>query len=204
MRSSQFRVHTLLILATYWAVAEQPAIADENQAVSIRQRTEGLDTRAGFLVFHLDHDHGKVWLETPAPDPQTGHILDCIYVESLRGGLGSNPVGLDRGQLGPSRLISLRDVGGKLLVEQQNVVFRAVSESADEHGAVRDSFATSVLWAGPFETPSGGVRKERCTPPRIVSMSLTSRPRSQPADTDGRATQNTVRSVTPVRKARRM
>ncbi|MEE8169674.1 MAG: zinc-dependent metalloprotease, partial [Phycisphaerae bacterium] len=55
-------------------------------------------------------------------------------------------------QLGPSRLISFRDVGGKLLVEQQNVVFRAVSESADEHGAVRDSFATSVLWAGPFET----------------------------------------------------
>ncbi len=134
------------------SLAQPDAAAPEEVAPeTIADRTGELDTREGFLDLHLDHDAGTIWLTLPAPDPETGHIETCIYVESLAAGLGSNPVGLDRGQLGPSRLVSIREVGGKVLVEQHNTGFRAATDNPDERRAVRDSFASSVLWAGPVE-----------------------------------------------------
>ncbi|HEX2163010.1 MAG TPA: zinc-dependent metalloprotease, partial [Thermoanaerobaculia bacterium] len=71
-----------------------------------------------------------------------------LYVEGLVTGLGSNPVGLDRGQLGETRVIALRRVGGKVLVEAENLRYRALSEDPEEVAAVRESFAPSVLWGG--------------------------------------------------------
>ena len=77
-----------------------------------------------------------------------GEVASYIYQESIATGLGSNPVGLDRGQLGDTRIVTLRRVGGRVLVEQPNLKFRALSEDPAERRAVRDSFATSILWAG--------------------------------------------------------
>jgi hypothetical protein len=57
-------------------------------------------------------------------------------------------VGLDRGQLGDSRVVALRRVGGKVLVEAPNLGFRALSQDPREVAAVRESFAPAVLWGG--------------------------------------------------------
>jgi hypothetical protein len=63
-------------------------------------------------------------------------------------GLGSNDVGLDRGQIGPARLVGLRRVGGRVLVEEVNLYYRALSPDQHERRAVSQSFARSVLWGG--------------------------------------------------------
>jgi len=106
-----------------------------------------MEKKEGLLTFYLDAKAGKVWLEVP-PGIPGGDVGTFIYVDAILTGLGSNPVGLDRGQLGDTRIVTLRRVGGRLLVEQQNLRFRALSENPDELRAVRESFATSVLWGG--------------------------------------------------------
>jgi len=110
-------------------------------------RTAGLEKRPGLLDTYFDRKTGKVWLLLPPAD-KTGVVGSYIYSEGILTGVGSNPVGLDRGQLGDTRMVTLRRVGGRLLVEEPNLRFRALSQDAAEVAAVRESFATSVLWAG--------------------------------------------------------
>ncbi len=112
----------------------------------------------GMLTMYKDADGGKVWLELPAPG-EDGVIGEYLYVEGLATGLGSNPVGLDRGQLGASRFLILRRVGNRVLFEEPNLGFRALAAGDSEARATRESFAPSVLWAGPVETtgPSGSL-----------------------------------------------
>jgi hypothetical protein len=114
----------------------------------IAKLTAGLEKREGLLTFHVDRQRGKVWLEVPPAKGPGGEVGSYLYQEGLVTGLGSNPVGLDRGQIGDTRIITLRRVGGRLLVEQPNLRFRALTEDPAERQAVRESFATSVLWGG--------------------------------------------------------
>jgi hypothetical protein len=114
----------------------------------VAARTTGLERRPGLLVTYLDRQRGRVWLEVPKAAGPRGEVGSYLYVEGLLSGLGSNPVGLDRGQLGDTRVVTLRRVGDRLLVEQQNLAFRALTDRPEELRAVRESFAPSVLWAG--------------------------------------------------------
>ena len=114
----------------------------------ISRLTAGLEKKEGLLDLYLDRQKGKIWLEVPPATGREGEVGSYLYVEGLLTGLGSNPVGLDRGQLGDTRVVTLRRVGGRLLVEQPNLRFRALSENPAELQAVRESFATSILWAG--------------------------------------------------------
>lgn len=136
-----------------------PAPASENPTApaTLATKTAGMEKRSGLLDFYVDRQKGKVWLAVPPVSGPGGEIGSYIYVESLQSGLGSNPVGLDRGQLGDTRIITLRRVGGRLLIEQPNMKYRAVSENPLEQKAVRESFATSVLWASEIaaEDPDG-------------------------------------------------
>jgi len=113
---------------------------------TIAEKTAGLERADGLLTTWVDGDRGRIYLEIPAPG-ERGIAAELLYVEGLLTGLGSNPVGLDRGQLGPARLVQLRRLGERVLLEELNLDFRAVTDDADEARAVRQSFATSVLWA---------------------------------------------------------
>jgi len=110
--------------------------------------TTGLDKLEGLLDLYLDAERGRIWLVLPPVNASRGEVGRYLYVEGLVTGLGSNPVGLDRGELGPTRVIVLRRVGGKILVEQPNLGFRALTDDHLERTAVAQSFASSVLWAG--------------------------------------------------------
>jgi hypothetical protein len=123
---------------------------------SVASKTAGLERKAGMLSLLLDRPRGKIWLELP-PRTGDGEVGRYLYMEGLVTGLGSNPVGLDRGQLGPSRIVSLRRIGGRLLIEQTNDQYRAITDRPEEQRAVRESFATSVLWGGEIvaEDPDG-------------------------------------------------
>jgi hypothetical protein len=129
---------------------DEAAAAPANPLPTLAAKTAGLDHRPGLLDLWIDGDRGTVWLEVPAvaEGAAGGEVGRFLYVEGLVTGLGSNPIGLDRGQLGPTHLVVLRRVGGKLFVEVENLRFRALSDDPREAAAVRQSFAPSVLWAG--------------------------------------------------------
>jgi hypothetical protein len=128
-------------------------------------KIKDLDHRVGLLTLDVDVQRGKVWLEVPpaaAGKPSGGAHLDgeigrYVYVEGIVTGLGSNPVGLDRGQLGETEILRLRRLGGRVLAELLNTRFRALSADPAESQSVAESFATSVLWAGEIaaEDPDG-------------------------------------------------
>ena len=118
----------------------------EEKLPSIAEKVKGLEARSGFLELYPDPKSGSLLLALPAPG-EGGEILQLLHQTTLAGGLGSNPVGLDRGVSSDTRLLRLRQVGNKVLVEQLNTAFRATSENPAELRAVAQSFATSVLWA---------------------------------------------------------
>ena len=100
----------------------------------------------GFLNFYWDEKQGKIWLEIDKFDQE------FLYVNSLQAGIGSNDIGLDRGQLGQERVVKFSRSGNKILFTHVNYEYRANSNNADERLAVEEAFAQSVLWG--FEVAS--------------------------------------------------
>ena len=141
---------TLQLAIAQTAIAEQ-ADPTADEPTTIAEKMAQHQKHEGLLTFYTDTTDGKVWLQLPAAQGPRGTIGQFLYIEGLRQGLGSNPVGLDRGQLGPSRVVNFRRVGGRVIVEQVNLRYRALSDNADERDAVRQSFATSILWAADIE-----------------------------------------------------
>ncbi|MEZ5397567.1 MAG: zinc-dependent metalloprotease [Bryobacterales bacterium] len=137
---------TPLLLAAWLATA---AIAAE-PTPTIEQKTEGLTRTEGFLPFYWDAKAGKVWLEIGRFDE------DLLYVEWLSRGLGYNPIGLDRAQLGQTAVVRFRRIGPKIFLEEPNQRYRALTDDADERRAVAESFASSVLWGFSIAAETGG------------------------------------------------
>ncbi|MFC4820221.1 zinc-dependent metalloprotease [Dokdonella ginsengisoli] len=104
--------------------------------------TRGLQRVEGFFDVYRDAGKGRVLLGLRRFD------TPFLMVASLPWGLGSNDVGLDRGQSGDSHLVEFRRVGSRVLLVEDNMKFRAVSNNPDEALSVRQAFAESVLWAG--------------------------------------------------------
>ena len=94
----------------------------------------------GFFTFYWDAKAGKIWLEIDKWN------TEFLYVESLPAGIGSNDIGLDRGQLGNSSIVRFDRSGPRVLLVAPNYSFRATSNNPDERLAVRDAFAESTLW----------------------------------------------------------
>jgi len=69
-----------------------------------------------------------------------------LYQSSLPRGVGSNDLGIDRGQLGATRVVRFLRSGPKVLLVEDNLQYRANSDNEDERLAVAESFARSVIW----------------------------------------------------------
>lgn len=110
----------------------------------------------GLLAMRFERQAGKVWLDLPGGLEEGEELGSFLYVEGLVAGLGSNPVGLDRGRIGSTRVISLRRQGNKLLVVEPNLRYRALTTDDWQVRATEESFASSVLWAGEIESESVG------------------------------------------------
>ena len=121
------------------ALALSPAEAQQ-PLPSIAEKTRGLEKKDGFIPLYWDAQGGKLWMELP-PMGQ-----ELIYQVSLPSGMGSNDIGLDRGQLGDTRLVRFERSGPRVLMVQPNQAFRAVTADPDERADVESSFAQSVLW----------------------------------------------------------
>src|SRR6202140_159790 len=122
------------------ATPAEKTIPIVENATSIADKTKSMEKMAGYFNIYWDAKAGKVWLEI---DKWGGEFL---YQSALPAGIGSNDIGLDRGQLGGTHLVRFERSGPKVLLVQANLEYRAVSNDADERRAVRDSFAESALW----------------------------------------------------------
>lgn len=125
-----------------------PAASLAQPAGSIATATEGLTRQAGYIPFYWDETRGRVLMEIPAFDE------DVLYYISAATGSGSVSVSLDRGVLSTKVIHFIRS-GPKVLVEEQNLDFRAVGGGEARADNVRASFPTSVLAALPIEAEEG-------------------------------------------------
>jgi hypothetical protein len=116
---------------------------------SIGERTAGLQKIDGFVPLYWDARGGLMLMEIPRFD------TELLYQLSLPAGVGSNAIGLDRGQLGASRVVVFQRIGQKVLMVQPNYRYRAITEHGAERRAVQDSFARSVLWGFKVEGADG-------------------------------------------------
>ena len=137
-----------MLLALAVVLAAGPATAAETPTIAAR--TAGLHAIPGFVPLHWDAREGKLWMEVSA----WGREL--LYQVSLPAGLGSNDVGLDRGQMGATRVVRFERSGPRVLLVEGNLEFRASSDDPEERRAVREAFAESVLWGFEVAAEEGG------------------------------------------------
>lgn len=116
---------------------------------TIATKTVGMQKHAGFIPLYWDGREGKMWIEIARWD------AEFLYLHSLPHGIGSNDIGLDRGQIGEPRVVKFMRSGPRVLLVQVNESFRATSASSLERAAVEESFAQSVLWGGVIEAEDG-------------------------------------------------
>ena len=95
----------------------------------------------GFMNFSYIKDSGKIYLEISDLDKE------FLYINSLSRGIGNNDLGLDRGQLGDSRLVFFTKKGDKIFLIQPNTRYVSNSTNKLENKAVEEAFARSVLFS---------------------------------------------------------
>jgi len=137
------------VLVASASLLAQPT-RDARPAATIQEKTAGMQKFSGFVPFYWDAKAGKILLEIDQWD------TELLYVHSLPAGVGSNDIGLDRGQLGRSRVVKFQLSGPKVLLVQPNYSFRTGSSDAAERRAVEESFAQSVLWGFQVEAEQLG------------------------------------------------
>lgn len=108
---------------------------------SIEERTKDLRKLDGLFPLYWDENAARVWLEIPRLNQE------YLYSTGLATGLGSNDIGLDRGILTGSRIVTFERVGPRIHMVQPNYRFRANTDNAAEARRVRDAFARSVIWS---------------------------------------------------------
>ncbi len=151
MTKNLIRTIALLLLSVVCSLNIAVA-ADFNEAIA------GLEKRAGFFDVYVSDKSAKVLTALPAPDAH-GVSLRAIYATGLTAGLGSNPIGLDRGAFDSGIIIRFVRIGDKIIAEQENWDYRASAVRALEKRAVRESFARSFLWSTDIEAtgPDGEI-----------------------------------------------
>jgi len=134
-------------------VGIEKAAQTSTQVSTIGEKTAGMQKWAGYFNLYWDAKQGKLWLEI---DKWGSEFL---YQSGLPAGIGSNDIGLDRGQLGATRIVRFDRSGPKVLLMQENLEYRAVSNDPDERRAVHDSFAESALWGFTVAAEEGAGEK---------------------------------------------
>ena len=140
----------LLVPILFLVTACQPADSPASDTSSLT----GTDHREGFFDLHVDETTNKIYAKLPKAD-ETGVMLRFIHAARLTAGLGSNPVGLDRGWGEGGRVVVIRQLGDKIILEQENLSYRASPENPLEERAVRESFARSFLATLPIKDKRG-------------------------------------------------
>src|SRR5258705_3768174 len=104
----------LLLISPLYA---QPRSSDTTKTPTIAEKVAGMEKFPGYFRFYWDAKSGKMWLEIYKWN------AEFLYVESLPAGIGSNDIGLDRGQLGTSSIVRFVRSGPRVLLVASNYGF---------------------------------------------------------------------------------
>src|SRR4051794_24595217 len=137
------RYLTILFLLLLFVL---PVAAQDKTIASVTSKLQKID---GYIPLYWDNAAGKMYMEI------SRFNTEFLYQVSLPTGVGSNPLGLDRGQLGDTHVVRFERAGPKVLMVESNYRFRALTEDAAERRAVEESFARSVLWGFKVEATEG-------------------------------------------------
>lgn len=105
----------------------------------------------GYFSFTYSNKDGKITLAVDKLDQE------FLYVQGLSSGVGSNDIGLDRGQIGRERIVKFKRAANKILLIQPNYAYRAISNNPAEKKAVEEAFAQSVLWGFNIDKEENGI-----------------------------------------------
>lgn len=110
--------------------------------IPLTAHSQGSEERqTGFVDIIYDKTSDSLFLQIDKT--QLGQQL--IFQSSLPRGVGSNDIGLDRGQLGDTRLVRFVRFGNKILLQQVNTEYRASSDNEAERRSIDEAFADSVI-----------------------------------------------------------
>ena len=123
------------------ATATSSAIAD---------KTKGLTRRDGFIPVYIDEKQGKLLLELPRD------TMRVLMFYGLATGLGSNPIGLDRGANGENFITRFEKNGERVLVVFENWNYRGSAGDPDHVRTIAESFPPSTAGAMPVVAQEGG------------------------------------------------
>lgn len=121
-------------------------------AETIAEKTADMQRLEGLFDVYQDDAEGKIYWHLK---PQGAHYGRYIYAHGLTSGLGSNPIGLDRGLNSGFEIVHFERIGDRLFIHVENTDYRATSDNGSEQRAVRHSFASSMLWAGKIAVREG-------------------------------------------------
>jgi hypothetical protein len=115
-------------------------ITQANAAIkSIDEFTEKMNHFPGYFSFYYDTQAGKVYLKVDKLKQQ------FLLQQSLPYGVGSNDIGLDRGQLGDTHLVQFERFADKVMLRAVNTYYRANTSNKAENKSVNEAFASSIL-----------------------------------------------------------
>ncbi len=153
LKHSLFATVVLALTGTLHLHAQQPAGGGQRAGgpvPSIDERVTGLRKIDGYFPIYWDERSGALLLEIPRFD------TEFLFSTGLSAGLGSNDIGLDRGQGGQGRIVTFQRMGPRVLLVQGQQTFRSSAKNPLERKAVEDSFAKSVLWGFTVAAESSG------------------------------------------------
>jgi hypothetical protein len=99
-----------LALAAALILSPDPASAQEETTTArqetIAGATEGMERHDGFIPFYRDTEEGRILMEVVEEGPE------FMYLVSQATGIGSDDLGLDRGEIGSEYLARFERSGG--------------------------------------------------------------------------------------------
>lgn len=123
---------------------------DKNKDLINTSLLDNTELYTGFFNFNYHSQKDQLFLSVDKLDQE------FLYVNSLSQGIGSNDIGLDRGQLGNERIVYFTKTGNKLLMVQPNLKYRSTSDNPLEQRSIKEAFAKSVLYSFPIEERING------------------------------------------------
>ena len=118
---------------------------------SIAAKTAAMEKRDGFIPLYLDNNQGKIYLEIPRDSAR------ALMFVSLATGLGSNPIGLDRGANGDSYIARFDRSGDHVLVVFENWSYRSSATDNPAHArTVLEAFPPSTTASLPIIAQENG------------------------------------------------
>lgn len=115
------------------------------KANDFETKTKDFTKHTGYFNFYWNEKTGQLLLEIDKLNDE------FLYVNSLPAGVGSNDLGLDRGQIGGSRIVKFVRAGNKIFLVEPNYNYRAISNNPDERKSVEEAFAQSVIYGFTIE-----------------------------------------------------